>query len=72
MAGDINKRNNGNLFSSWVTVSNKGQIAIPIGIRKQLKINNGDRMLVIIRKSKDGINLIKSEALHDVFNEFTK
>jgi AbrB family looped-hinge helix DNA binding protein len=66
------KQNFGNQFSSWVTVSNKGQIAIPIGIRKQLNINTGDRMLVIVRKDKDGINLIKSEVLNKTFDEFSK
>ena len=61
-----------NLFASWVTVSSKGQVAIPINIRKKLDINIGDRLLIIIRKDKDGINLIKSETLNTVFDKYTK
>ncbi len=70
MTSKNNKSDNGNQFSSWVTVSHRGQIAIPIGIRKQLKINEGDRLLIVIRKDKDGLNLIKSETLEIVFNKY--
>lgn len=62
----------GNLFASWVTVSSKGQVALPINIRKKLNINIGDRLMIIVRKDKDGINLIKSEALNNIFDKFTK
>lgn len=67
-----NKSDGGNQFSSWVTVSHKGQIAIPVNIRKKLNINTGDRLMVVTRKDKDGINLIKSEALGEVFDKFIK
>lgn len=67
-----NKTEEGNQFSSWITVSHKGQVAIPIGIRNKLNIKTGDRLLVVVRKDKDGINLIKSEALSTVFDKFTK
>ena len=33
-----------------VTVSDKGQIAIPIDIRKHLGINQGDKLFVVKRK----------------------
>lgn len=32
----------GNIFAAWVMVSNKGQVALPINIRKKLNINIGD------------------------------
>ena len=62
----------GNQFIGWVTVSSKGQIAIPKEIRGKLGIKNGHRLLVILRKDNDGFNLIKSEALHEVFERFSK
>ena len=62
----------GDQFSSYVTVSHRGQVAIPIGIRQKLNIKTGDRLLVIVRKNKDGINLIKSEVLNEVFDKFSK
>lgn len=61
-----------NQFIGWVTVSTKGQIAIPTEIRKKLNIQNGDRLLVVLRKDKDGFNLIKSEALDETFEKFSR
>ncbi|MCL4339097.1 AbrB/MazE/SpoVT family DNA-binding domain-containing protein [Patescibacteria group bacterium] len=62
----------GNQFARWVTVSSKGQVALPVAIRKKLKINIGERLLIIVRKDKDGINLIKSGKLGKVFDNFSK
>ncbi len=68
----INDATKGNQFMTWVTVSSKGQIAIPMEVRKRLDIRNGDRFLVIVRRDEDGFNLIKSEALNEVFERFSK
>jgi len=57
---------------AWVTVSSKGQIAIPAEVRKRLAIKNGDRFLVILRRDEDGFNLIKSDALNVVFEKFSR
>ena len=62
----------GNQFYGWATVSTRGQIAIPNEVRNTLDIKDGDRLLIIIRKDKDGINLIKSESLGKVFEKFSK
>jgi AbrB family looped-hinge helix DNA binding protein len=62
----------GNQFIGWVKVSSKGQVAIPTEIRNKIGIKNGDRLLIVLRKEKDGINLIKSEALNEVFEKFGK
>jgi AbrB family looped-hinge helix DNA binding protein len=62
----------GNQFIGWVTVSSKGQVAIPIEIRNRLDIKNGDRLLIVLRKERDGFNLIKSEALGEIFEKFCK
>ncbi len=61
-----------NQFIGWVTVSTKGQIAIPTEIRKKLYIQNSDRLLVVLRKDKDGFNLIKSGALNETFEKFSR
>ncbi len=62
----------GNQFYGWVTVSSKGQIAIPTEVRNILNIKSGDRLLIIIRKDKDGMNLIKSEALEGLFEKLSR
>lgn len=57
-------------FITWVTVSSKGQIVVPKEVRKNLHIKAGDRLLVILRKNMDGMNLIKSQVLDAVFDEY--
>lgn len=62
----------GNDFFGWVTVSSKGQIAIPADIRKELNIKTGKRLLIVLRKDRDGVNLIQAEAVDTVFRKFSK
>lgn len=58
-----------NQFVEWVSVSSKGQIAIPKQIRKLLDIHSGDRLLIILRKNHDGLNLIKKDSLDKIFKK---
>ena len=64
------KTSNSDQFITWVTVSSKGQIVVPKEVRKKLQIKSGDRLLAIIRRDKDGVNLIKSDVIGEVFNEY--
>ena len=50
-------------FYGVVTVSDKGQIAIPIDVRRELDIKTGDRLIVIKRKDNAGIILLKTEKM---------
>jgi AbrB family looped-hinge helix DNA binding protein len=68
----IRDSSEGNQFIGWVTVSSKGQVAIPTEIRNRLGIKDGDRLLIVLRKEQDGFNLIKSEALGEVFERFSR
>lgn len=60
-----------NEFLEWIKVSAKGQISIPVEIRRKLDIKTGDQLLIILRKDKDGLNLIKKSALDKTFSKFT-
>ena len=60
-----------NEFIGWGTVSSKGQISIPANIRRNLNIKTGNRLLIIMRKNKDGINFIKEESVNKVFKKFS-
>lgn len=60
-----------NEFLEWIKVSAKGQISIPVEIRRQLDIKTGDQLLIILRKDGDGLNLIKKSALDKTFSKFT-
>lgn len=48
-----------------ITLTDKGQVAIPIELRRELKIDKGDKLMVIKRKDGKGINLIKSGTIDD-------
>ena len=50
-------------FYGVVTVSDKGQIAIPIDVRRELDIKTGDRLIVIKRKDNAGVILLKTEKM---------
>ncbi|HEC88256.1 MAG TPA: AbrB/MazE/SpoVT family DNA-binding domain-containing protein [Thermoplasmata archaeon] len=49
-----------------VTVSDKGQIAIPVDLRKDLNINQGDKLFVVKRKDDAGFGLIKLEKIDEL------
>ena len=49
------------MFYGIITITDKGQIAIPIELRRELKIGKGDKLMVVKRKDNKGVNLIKSD-----------
>jgi AbrB family looped-hinge helix DNA binding protein len=53
-------------YFGTVTVTDKGQIAIPIELRRCYGIEKGDKLIIIKRKDGKGINLLKV----DVVGEF--
>lgn len=56
-------------FLGVVTVSDKGQIAIPIDVRRELDITTGDRLIIIKRKDNAGIILLKTEKMDVIFKK---
>lgn len=46
-----------------VTVNEKGQIVIPSEARAAINIHSGDKLLVMVHPSHEGITLIKPEGL---------
>ena len=49
-----------------VTVSEKGQIAIPVDARRDLDIKPGDKLIVLKRKDEGGITLIKLDMMDEL------
>ena len=49
-----------------VTVSEKGQIAIPVDARRDLDIKTGDKLIVLKRKDEAGITLIKLDRMDEL------
>jgi AbrB family looped-hinge helix DNA binding protein len=46
-----------------VTVNDKGQVVIPANARSVINVHTGDKLLVMIHPSKEGIVLIKPDGL---------
>ncbi len=49
-----------------VTVSEKGQIVIPIDARRDLDIKTGDKLIVLKRKDEAGLTLIKLDKMDEL------
>jgi AbrB family looped-hinge helix DNA binding protein len=46
-----------------VTVNDKGQVVIPADTRTTIGLHTGDKLLVMVHPSKEGIVLIKPDGL---------
>ena len=51
------------IFYGSTTVGERGQIVLPVKLRKDLKINKGDKLLVILDPRGSRINLINPDAM---------
>lgn len=67
--GTCNKKK---IFYGQVTITEKGQLAIPVELRRELGVEKGDQLLVMKRKDGKGINLIKANTIDDFLNKFSK
>jgi AbrB family looped-hinge helix DNA binding protein len=54
-------------YRGITTVSGKGQIVIPAGLRQELKIKRGQRLIVLKRKDKQGFTCLKEEIIQHTF-----
>ncbi|MBN2379893.1 AbrB/MazE/SpoVT family DNA-binding domain-containing protein [candidate division WOR-3 bacterium] len=54
------------VFLGVVTVSDKGQIAIPVDARSTLDIKPGDKLFVLRRKDGKGVTLVKVEVMEEI------
>ena len=59
-------------YFNIITVTDKGQIAIPSSLRNNCKIKRGDKLVAVKRKNGDGINLLKADLLGDFLNKASK
>jgi AbrB family looped-hinge helix DNA binding protein len=55
-----------------VTVSDKGQIAIPVDLREDLGIRSGDKLLVLKRVDEAGVTLIKLDRMDDLMRKIVE
>ncbi len=59
-------------YFGMVTVTDKGQIAIPMELRKIYKIEKGDRLIIVRRRDNKGFNLLKIDVMGDFVNKLSK
>jgi len=64
--------NNRTKYFGMVTVTDKGQIAIPIELRKFYDIKKGDKLIITQRKDKKGFNLLKSDLLKEFLDKISQ
>ena len=57
------------IFYGMVTISEKGQIALPVEIRRDLDIDAGDRFLVVKRRDDGGILLMKQNIMDNIIEK---
>jgi len=55
-----------------VTVSDKGQIAIPVDLREDLSIRSGDKLLVLKRMDDAGLTLIKLDRMDGLMRKIVE
>ncbi len=52
-----------------VTVSDKGQISIPVNIRRELNLESGNKLFVIKRKDNAGFTFVKLEMMDELMDK---
>jgi AbrB family looped-hinge helix DNA binding protein len=57
------------IFYGMITVSEKGQIALPVEIRRDLNIDTGDRFLVVKRRDNGGIVLLRQNIMDNIIEK---
>ena len=57
---------------SVVTVSDKGQVAIPVDLREDLSIRSGDKLLVLKRVNDAGLTLIKLDRMDSLMRKIVE
>jgi AbrB family looped-hinge helix DNA binding protein len=57
------------IFYGMITISEKGQIALPIDIRRELQIKTGDRFLVVKRRDNGGIILLRQNIMDTIIEK---
>jgi AbrB family looped-hinge helix DNA binding protein len=57
------------IFYGMVTISEKGQIALPIEIRRDLDIKTGDRFIVVKRRDNGGVILLRQNIMDNIIEK---
>ena len=57
------------VFYGMVTISEKGQIALPVDIRRDLGIETGNRFIVVKRRDDGGILLLKQNIMDEIIEK---
>ena len=51
------------------TISGKGQIVVPVGLREELKLGRGQQLIVLKRKDGKGFTCLKEDTIEDIFKK---
>jgi len=59
-------------YFGTVTVTDKGQIAIPVELRRCCGIEKGDRLIIVKRKDDKGFNLLKVDVVGEFLDKIAR
>jgi len=57
---------------SLATITSKGQVTIPIDVRKSLKLDTGDKIEITVTKEGEAILKLISKKVDEVFGKLKK
>jgi bifunctional DNA-binding transcriptional regulator/antitoxin component of YhaV-PrlF toxin-antitoxin module len=60
------------IFYGSTTAVERGQIVLPVKLREELKINKGDKLLVIVDPHGSRINLINPDTMSNFLDMMTE
>ena len=52
-----------------VTITDKGQVSIPVNIRRELNLDSGDKLFIIKRKDNAGFTFVKLDMIDRVMDK---
>jgi AbrB family looped-hinge helix DNA binding protein len=56
----------------FVYVSDKGQIAIPVNIRRELNLKKGDKLMIIKRNDNGGFSFIRTDLMNKLMERVSR
>jgi len=60
-----------NQMYETATLSSKGQVVIPAKLRKQARLEKGDRIILKYREAEDRIEIYKPESIDEIADRLT-
>jgi len=61
-----------NPFRGLTTISDKGQIVIPVDLRDELNLTRGQKLIILKRQDNQGFTCLKENVISDTLNKLAQ